>query len=362
MGHRHAAAVLPRRRLRRERRLRRGHRRSRWTQGVAAEVTTRREQVFRAIECTGPDYVPIYLFNKDEDQSDVVAIGVQHHFMGPKADVSEWGFRWQRLDETMGQPDAPVLGSSEDVDSLQVPELRPDWRFADVPAFVERYADSYRLGALGLSGFTTMSCLRAFDGLMEDMALCPDAVEALADAVFGFEEEIIAAMAGRGLDAVAFGDDWGTQQGLIISPPSWRRIFKPRYAAQFALAHQHGMHVYFHCCGKIDPIIPDMIEIGVDLLNLSQPNLYDIPELGRRYGGRVCFVCPVSYQTTSILGTPKEIYEDVRALVEHLGGFNGGLVGYVEEYHTIGMSDANYAACVEAFRSLGRYNRSAAQD
>lgn len=318
-------------------------------------MISRREQVYRAVERTGPDYVPIYLFNKDQDQSDIVAIGVQHHFMGPKADLSEWGFCWERLDETMGQPIAPVLTSSADVANLRVPDLAPDWRFAEVPAFVERYADRYRLGSLGLSGFTTMSCLRGFDGLMEDMALCPEAVEALADAVFGSEERIIAAMAGRGLDAVAFGDDWGTQQGLIISPAAWRRIFKPRYAAQFALAHAHGMQVYFHCCGKIDPIIPDMIEIGVDLLNLSQPNLYSISELGHRYGGQVCFVCPVSYQTTSILGTPEEIREDVRLLVEHLGRFNGGLVGYVEEYHTIGMSDANYSACVDAFRTLGRY-------
>jgi len=243
-------------------------------------VTTRRDQVYRAVARTGPDYVPIYLFNKDQEQSDIVAIGVQHHFLGSKADTSEWGFRWERLDETMGQPVAPVLTSSEDVASLKVPDLAPDWRFAEVPAFVERCADQYRLGSLGLSGFTSMSCLRGFDGLMEDMALCPAAVEALADAVFGFEEQIIVAMAGRGLDAVAFGDDWGTQQGLIISPASWRRIYKPRYAAQFALAHQHGMQVYFHCCGKIDPIIPDMIEIGVDLSTSRSPTSTTSPNWG----------------------------------------------------------------------------------
>jgi len=128
------------------------------------------------------------------------------------------------------------------------------------------------------------------------------------------------------------------------------------YERQFRLAHDLGLAVYFHCCGQISNIIPDLIEIGVDLLNLSQPNLYDIPELGRRYGGQVCFVCPVSYQTTSITGTHAEIFHDVETLVAHLGRFRGGLVGYVEEYQSIGMSEANYQACVEAFRSLGQYS------
>ena len=69
----------------------------------------------------------------------------------------------------------------------------------------------------------------------------------------------------------------------------------------------------------------------------------------------------MSYQTTSILGTREQIFEDVRLLVESLGCFNGGLVGYVEEYHSIGMTQTNYDACAEAFRTLGNYS-SAAED
>jgi hypothetical protein len=115
------------------------------------------------------------------------------------------------------------------------------------------------------------------------------------------------------------------------------------------------MYVYFHCCGQYLPIIPDLIEVGVDMLNVAQPNLYDIPELGQKFGGKVCFVCPVSYQTTSISGTREDIFEDVRLLVENLGDFNGGLIGYVEEYQSIGLSEENYQACIEAFSVLGKY-------
>jgi|Deesub1362A_J573_1020465.scaffolds.fasta_scaffold02773_2 hypothetical protein len=315
----------------------------------------RRDEVLKAIHRRGPAYVPIYFFNKDQDQSDIVAVEVQHHFLGPNRDHSEWGFTWERLDETMGQPRSYLLQEWEDLSTLQVPDPAAPWRFASVSEFTRKYFDRYRLASLGLSGFTTMWCLRGFDQLMEDLALAPRRVEALADTVFGFEEALIAELPRFKFDAVAFFDDWGMQNGLIISPRTWRRFFKPRYARQFALAHRLGLHVYFHSCGQISEIIPDLIEIGVDLLNISQPNLYDIAELGCRFGGKVCFVCPVSYQTTSILGTREQIFEDVRVLVEHLGRFNGGLIGYVEEYHSIGMSQDNYDACVEAFRTLGRY-------
>ena len=91
------------------------------------------------------------------------------------------------------------------------------------------------------------------------------------------------------------------------------------------------------------------------MLNISQPNLYDIPALGSEFGGRVCFICPVSYQTTSITGTPADIYREVKTLIDSLGSFKGGLLGYVEEYQSIGMSETNYQACVQAFRTLGIY-------
>jgi uroporphyrinogen decarboxylase len=315
----------------------------------------RRDQVIKAITFQSPAYVPIYFFNRDQDQSDIVATDVQFHFQGPGKDLSEWGFSWERLDETMGQPKAYLIQAWSDLEALTVPLAAAPERFQTLPDFLERNADRYRMAALGLSGFTTMWCLRGFDRLMLDIAGEPEKVRALADVVFGFEMRLIAELPRFKFDAVAFFDDWGTQKGLLISPATWRRLFKPYYARQFAQVHALGMHVYFHCCGQILSIIPDLIEIGVDVLNLSQPNLFSMPEIGRRFGGQVCFICPVSYQTTSITGTRAQIFEEVHGLINHLGRFNGGLLGYVEEYHSIGMSEDNYQACVEAFRTLGKY-------
>ncbi len=315
----------------------------------------RRDEVIKAITFRGPARVPIYFFNRDQDRSDIVAIEVQNHFMGPGENISEWGFTWERLDETMGQPKDYVLADWDNLSKIDIPDPADPQRFMDIPEFNRKYSDRFRMAALGLSGFTTMWCLRGFDKLMLDVAVDPEKVDTLAELVFGFEERLIAELPRFGFDAVAFFDDWGTQTGMLISPGKWREIFKPRYEHQFKLVHDSGMYVYFHCCGQYLPIIPDLIEVGVDVLNISQPNLYDIPEIGRLFGGKVCFICPVSYQTTSISGTRKEIFEDVRLLVENLGDFNGGLIGYVEEYQSIGLSEENYQACAEAFETLGQY-------
>lgn len=315
----------------------------------------RRDEVIKAITFNGPARVPIYFFNRDQDQSDIVAIDIQNHFMGPDKNVSEWGFTWKRLDETMGQPDNYLLADWRNLDKLEIPDPTAPQRFAGIPSFNRKYPESFRMASLGLSGFTTMWCLRDFEKLMLDVAIDPDKVNTLADIVFGFEERLIAELPRFDFDAVAFFDDWGTQTGMIISPKHWREFFRPRYERQFKLIHDLGMYVYFHSCGQYLPIIPDLIEIGVDVLNISQPNMYDIRELGQAFGGKVCFTCPVSYQTTSISGTREEIFEDVRHLVENLGDFNGGLIGYVEEYESIGLPEKNYQACVEAFKVLGKY-------
>jgi uroporphyrinogen decarboxylase len=314
-----------------------------------------RDEVYKAITFNNPAYVPIYFFNQDQDQSDIVAFEVQKHFLGPQKDHSEWGFAWKRMDETMGQPDANLIKNQEDLLTLVVPDPDAADRFRGLEEFNRIYPDRFRLASLALSGFTTMTFLRGFNNLMVDMMDQPEFVHALAEKVFGFEESLIRRLPDHKFDAVGFFDDWGTQERMIISPKTWRKYFKPRYARQFSLAHRLGLKVYFHCCGYYPQIIPDFIEIGVDMLNISQPNLYNIPELGQKYGGKVCFVCPVSYQTTSISGTREDIFRVVQELMDSFGRFNGGLIGYVEEYHSIGMSLANYQSCVDAFKTLGFY-------
>jgi uroporphyrinogen-III decarboxylase len=312
------------------------------------------ERVKKAIRIEKPDRTPILLYNRDFDESDLIITEVIDHWGGSNKDVSEWGFVWEKHDGTMGQPKDALIKSWSDIGSLRVPRV-DDWdRYGAAAGAIKKYPEKYHVASLALTGFTVMTILRGFSEVLEGLYLEPENTNRLAELVFDFESSIIEGCAGKGFHAIGFFDDWGTQNGLIISPDTWRDIFKPRYKKQFDRVHELGMNVYFHCCGQIETIIPDLIETGVDILNLSQPNVFDIKALGRKYAGKVCFLCPISYQTTSLTGTKEDIYAEAKNLIENLGTEDGGFIGYVEEYNSIGLSEENYQNCVNAFREKGK--------
>lgn len=314
-----------------------------------------RERVKKAVHMKNPDRVPVILYNKDFVQSDMIVIEVVRQWMGENRDISEWGYKWERHDDTIGQPKEELIRDWDDLGKLQLPNPYDKTRFAEVPEIMKKYGEKYYVASLVLTGFTIMTFLRGFTNMLEDIYLDRENAEKLADIVFGFEEEIIKQLKDYGFDAVAFFDDWGTQTNLIASPAMWRDFFKPRYKRQFDLVHKYGMDVYFHCCGQIEEIIPDFIEIGVDILNLSQPNIFNLERLGKKFADKVCFLCPISYQTTSLNGTKEDIYVEAKALIDNLGTKNGGFIGYVEEYHSIGLTDENYHNCINAFKEQGGY-------
>ena len=141
-----------------------------------------------------------------------------------------------------------------------------------------------------------------------------------------------------------------------MDPKLWREIFKPRLRRQVDLAHKNGLDVFLHSCGYILDIIPDLIEIGIDMLNPGQPNLNGIKGMGKRFGGKICFVCPVNYQTTGISGIRKQIFAEVEDYVKYLGSHNGGLIGIVNtDVESLGASTGNVQAIVDAFQKYGGY-------
>lgn len=320
---------------------------------------TSEDRVRRAIEFRGPDRPPVVFWNRDQGEGDVM---LYHLSLGRPGDgspdawdwsVNEWGYHLVKMgDGTMGHPVDLVYKMMPALSEIRTPALREPERMSAVPAFLRRSEKRYRLASLDLSGFTVYTFLRGFANAMEDFLLDPGGFEALMDSVIEFECELIRMAARHGFHGVHFADDWGTQSGLMISPALWRKLFKPRYRLQFDLAHRLGLHAWFHCCGKFFSIMDDFREIGVDVLNISQPNVNDIEGIGRALRGRQCFMVPISYQTVSITGTPQDIYREAKRLFDSLATPEGGFIGYVEEYSVMGMSEENYRACGRAFKTL----------
>lgn len=315
-------------------------------------MTPRKSLVQRAITFACPERVPIWFVNCDQDQGDVMV----YHMALDRPDepgTNEWGYRLEKLgDGTMGHPTKAALPDWDSARAFRAPPLREEDRMARAPAFFQECDDRYRLASYDLSGFTTYMLLRGFENSMTDFLLEPGRAAWLLDMILDWECDLMRIVARQGFHGVHFADDWGTQSGLMIAPDLWRNLFKPRYQRQFALAHELRLDVWFHCCGNLTEIAGDFHEIGVDVLNIAQPNVVDVAAVSRRLRGRQCFLIPMSYQTVSISGTPEEIYATARCLYDLLGTPAGGFIGYVEEYSCMGMSVENYRACAEAFRRL----------
>jgi uroporphyrinogen decarboxylase len=316
-----------------------------------------KELVRKAIEFRGPERIPVS-YPYDLRISDIVNVEVVRNYLGPDGSLSEWGFEWEKLDGalTMGQPKVQVIAEWPDLDTYRAPDPSEPSRFdAMRKTRAELGDDKYYKANFVLSGFGIMTSLRGFAPLMEDLYLDRDEVERLADVVFGFEEEVIRRLKPQGFDAVGLADDWGSQESLFISPDLWREIFKPRYKRQIDLAHEQGLDVYFHCCGYIFDIIPDFIEIGLDILNPGQPDINGIERMGKAFSGTMCFACPVSYQTTGIAGSREDIRREAKLLIDSLGDKRGGLIGIVPtDLVGLGADSENPRRMLEAFRSPDR--------
>ena len=125
------------------------------------------------------------------------------------------------------------------------------------------------------------------------------------------------------------GDDIGGQSAMMLSPALWRRLFKPRMAKFFAELKRlnPNVKIAYHSDGVIHPIIPDLIEIGLDVLNPVQPACMDPVQLKREYGGHLCFWGSIDEQHTLPFGTPADVREEVRTRLATLGKGGGLILG-----------------------------------
>lgn len=301
----------------------------------------RKEVVKKAIHFQTPGRVPKFFFNGDLSKSDIVQVVLEDWYLGENKDETEWGFAWNRdLNDaaSMGVPRTNPLADWSQFETFKK-ELGPKpldtFRFREMEN-ISKDDDRYLMGSLYLTGFTVMTFLRGFEQLMIDFYENPEIVEALAEYVFGIENEIIKQMPAYGFDAVALYDDLGMQTNLLISPKLWREFIKPRMKEQIDLAHSLGMDVFLHSCGDVKLVLEDFVEMGIDMLNLGQADLNDFDNLKDNFRGRICFVHPINYQTTGISGTREEILAEGKMLRETFSMPEGGLISMLFDYEGMG--------------------------
>ena len=292
---------------------------------------TRLEVAKRAIHFQNPPYIPMFRYDHLH-RADLVRIPVENHFGGPKKLLSEWGFEWEEqegLEFYMGQTKTPVITDWDLLGSYNPAPISADpHRFDYADKVMKEYPDRYYMADFQLSGFTITSFIRGFEDLLMDFYLEPKNVEALLDIVFEREAELIRACAAKGFHGISFWDDMGSQQNLLFSPEIFRKFFKPRFKKQFDLVHSLGMDVFMHSCGYVFDLIPEFIDVGLDIMNCGQPALNGIERMGREFGNDVCFCLPVGYQTTAVNGTLKDVEDELLKYIECFAQKSGGYIAY----------------------------------
>ncbi len=200
-----------------------------------------------------------------------------------KIRTDEWGTTWEhRLYGVWGYRIGYPLADISRLDGYRFPpvERLEGEALEKARTAGERHRLRYfRLGG-GASLFETMQSLRPFEDVLIDIARDTPEINRLADRLVEFNAAILANALAEGVDAVSVGDDFGTQQALMLSPRTWRRFFLPRYQELFEPVKRAGKRVFFHSCGMIEAILPDLRAAGADAIWPQLP-LYEHPKLAR---------------------------------------------------------------------------------
>ena len=158
------------------------------------------------------------------------------------------------------------------------------------------------------------------------------------------------------MDILFTGDDVGTQHGMMMSPTSWRSWLKPLLAKVIASARavNPDIPVWYHSDGKIEAIIPDLIEVGVTILNPVQPECMDPARLKKQYGDQLSFWGCVGTQSTMPWGTPEEVRDTVKRLIQTVGEGGGLVIGPTHVLEPE-VPWENVLALADAVREFGKY-------
>lgn len=302
-----------------------------------------REIIRRCVEFTGPErigydfiqpYPTDFIYAGWGKESDVVyeneAPEIRRevpHFPG-QLYRDRYGNIWGRLNDRYGGE--VVKGVLQDgwdrLEQVQLPNFCGPQAQQEIASIFAAHPERYRLGVLPGFPFSVMRYMRRMDVFLEDVLLYEKEVLALNERVVAMLMDVIDLYAACGADGAFFCEDWGTQERLLVSPTLWRKMFKPSFKILADRIHGHNMHLFMHSCGWIYPIMNDLVEVGIDVFQLDQPELMGLERIAAEFGGRVAFFCPVDIQKVMQTGDKQLIQSAARRMIRGFGGNRGGFI------------------------------------
>ena len=246
-------------------------------------------------------------------------------------EVDEWGVWWRAGDfHHFAHVESPLrnLHDATQLGRYPWPDLDQPVRFEGVAQRVQSL-QAEGLAVTGYAGsvFERSWYLRGIENLMMDMLAAPEIAHTLFERAAAFQRHAARQFARAGVDILITGDDIAGQTGPLMSLETWRRFLKSHLAATVRAVKEANpaTRVFYHSDGNVETFIPDLIEIGIEILNPVQPECMDPAAVKRNYGDRLSFWGTVSVQRTMPHGTPDEVRAEVRARIRDVGQ-SGGLI------------------------------------
>ena len=216
-------------------------------------------------------------------------------------------------------------------------------------SFLENERDTYKYAKIGTTLFERAWSLRGFQNLFMDFLLEEKFVHELLTKITDFNLEVLDCALEYDFDGVYFGDDYGQQSGMMMSPDVWKKFLKPQLKRMFDKAKEKGKTICLHSCGDIDLVLPDLIDIGLDVYQTVQPEIYDLNNLKKEYGKDLTFYGGISTQRDLPFKTPRELKDIIRETMKVLGDGGGYIVAPTHRV-TSDTPTPNIYAMIETFK------------
>ena len=242
---------------------------------------------------------------------------VLHEAVPPGTTFDEWGIgHWAGGLEGTLDKNYPPLARAEsvrDVEALPSPIIETE---ADASPLGAWHAAGYPVFGYAGSVYEWSWWLRGMERFMMDLVSDPALAEAVLRKVEEHTTRLALATARAGVDVLCFYDDAGMQRRMKMAPALWRQVIKPVWQRVLDTVRSRFPRARFflHCCGKIDAIVPDIVDLGFHVLHPVQPECMDFEAMYCRYGSRIALAASISAQRLFPFGSPDEVRAEVRRL------------------------------------------------
>ena len=249
----------------------------------------------------------------------------------------EWGVTWKTIEyETpygkgkYTEPSGHPLAGDTALEAYHSPDPNRPELYDEAERVLEKFKDEYWI--VGVTPTTIFECawaLRGYEQLMIDLATDTEKANRILDIPYSYHKIVTQNLVRLGVDMIWLGDDVGGQNSMLMSPGIWRKYFKTRMAELIASLRAINplIKIAYHTDGVVYPIIPDLIEIGVYVLNPIQPAAMDPIRLKNEYGRNLCFWGSLDIQQTLPFGTPEQVRAEVITRLKTIGRDGGLLIG-----------------------------------